>query len=81
MSETTQDGILTNCYGQVLPTPDDGRERKTIGEWNAVMRAEGRPEVMDPDGFDRGDPGLYHRRYTRAEFEHGALASSCMMRG
>lgn len=68
--------VRYNDYNRVLPTEDaqDGQERRTIGEWNDIV-----PElnVIDPDGFDRSDPHLYERRFTRAEWETGAMRSTC----
>ena len=68
--------VRYNEYNRVLPSEDaqDGKERKTIGEWNAAVSSI---NVIDPDGFDRTDPLLYERRFTREEWEAGAMSSSC----
>jgi hypothetical protein len=49
-------------------------ERKTIKEWEPIFNVE----IYDPDGFDRTDPELYNRKFTKAEFEQGMLMSTCI---
>jgi hypothetical protein len=49
-------------------------ERKTIKEWEPIFQVE----IYDPDGFDRTDPDLYSRKFTREEFEQGMLMSTCI---
>lgn len=46
---------------------------RTIEEWGAITGLR----VVDPDGFDRTDPELWTRRFTEAEFQRGAMMSSC----
>lgn len=46
---------------------------KTISEWDKIFNVE----IMDPDGFDREDPWLHKKLFTRAEFEHGMNRSTC----
>lgn len=58
----------------LLTDPSDGQERRTIQGWDEVV---GDLQVIDPDGFDRSDIGLYGRLFTRQEWEHGAMRSTC----
>lgn len=46
---------------------------RTIDEWN---REPNMPVVMDPDGFDREDPNLHVRLFTRGQFLDGACRST-----
>ena len=41
-------------------------QTRTLREWDD-MRIDGQA-IMDPDGFDRKDPQMWERRYTREEF-------------
>jgi hypothetical protein len=49
-------------------------ERKTIKEWEPIFNVE----IYDPDGFDRTDPDLYSRKFTKEEFEKSMLMSTCI---
>lgn len=51
-------------------------EKKTINEWEKIFDVQ----ILDPDGFDRTDPNLYDREFTREEFQHGMMLSTCMSR-
>ncbi len=42
-------------------------ERKTLTEWSEEYGFT----LLDPDGFDRSDPDLRTRRFTREEWERG----------
>jgi len=59
----------------VLEDPKDGVERHTIEGWNESEFFNF--EVWDPDGFNRRDPQLMKRLFTREEFESGAGESTC----
>ena len=48
--------------------------KKTIDEWGKEFKVM----VIDPDGFDRTDPKLRERKFTREEFINGMIQSSCM---
>lgn len=43
------------------------RRRKTIKQWEKEYNIT----VLDPDGFDRSDPHLMERLFTREEWERG----------
>ena len=47
-------------------------ERKTISQWEEIFNIR----IIDPDGFDRSDPKLRERKFTREEFEKGMMLSS-----
>ena len=47
-------------------------ERKTISQWEEIFNVR----IIDPDGFDRSDPKLRERKFTREEFEKGMMLSS-----
>ena len=49
-------------------------KQKTISEWEKIFNVQ----ILDPDGFDRQDPKLGERKFTRKEFEEGMLKSSVM---
>ena len=51
------------------------KQRKTIDEWAVEYKLK----VMDPDGFDRKDPHLNTRRFTREEWEEGLPLCTIMM--
>jgi hypothetical protein len=48
-------------------------EIHTIKEWGEITGIV----VLDPDGFDRGDPKLHERMFTRAGFMRGTELSTC----
>ncbi len=48
--------------------------KRTIDEWGEVFGVR----VLDPDGFDRTDPNLWERKFTKDEFFKGAVASTIM---
>lgn len=48
---------------------------KTIKEWEKEYDFR----ILDPDGFDRSDPNLYSKQFTREEFEKKAV--SCTIEG
>lgn len=52
------------CYFQPM--------RKTINDWSLEYRVH----VLDPDGFDRRDPELHTRLFTKEEFERGMIRST-----
>lgn len=43
------------------------QRRQTIDEWAKEYGFR----VLDPDGFDRHDPKLMYRRFTKKEWERG----------
>jgi len=49
-------------------------EKKTLAEWEEEYNIE----ILDPDGFNRRDPYLYHRKYTREQFLRGLSLSTIM---
>ena len=51
-------------------------EYKTIGEWEKIFNVR----IVDPDGFDRSDPKLRERKFTREEFEKGMMHSSILQK-
>jgi hypothetical protein len=44
-----------------------GEVKKTINEWGKFYGIR----VLDPDGFDRSDPNLYTKLFTKEEFKKG----------
>ena len=44
-------------------------QKKTIEEWAVEYGIE----VLDPDGFDRSDPDLMNKKFTRDEFLDGII--------
>lgn len=54
------------------PEPED---KRTIAEWEKEFKLK----ILDPDGFDRKDPDLHTRLFTREEFGAGMLASTVDM--
>lgn len=50
-------------------------DRRTLREWEQAYGLY----ILDMDGFDTSDSELYHRTWTRAEFEHG-LAECTVIR-
>ena len=44
-------------------------EKKTIPEWEEEYGVD----ILDPDGFDRSDPNLYEKKFTKEEFEEGLM--------
>jgi hypothetical protein len=55
-------------------------ELKTISEWEKetcnIGGRKSKVRILDPDGFDRRDPDLYKRLFTREEFEQGMIMST-----
>ena len=41
--------------------------KRTLDKWGKRYGIE----ILDPDGFDRTDPKLMRRRFTKAEFTRG----------
>ena len=52
------------------------KKKKTIPEWEEVLKVK----ILDPDGFDRTDPLLYERGFTKEEFEEGLVQSTIQLR-
>ena len=50
------------------------KRRRTIEEWGRLTSIR----VLDPDGFDRKDPHLMERTFTRQEFDAGVALSTCV---
>jgi len=46
---------------------------KTLKEWEKIRNVK----IMDYDGFDRTDPHLFEKLFTRDEFDHGAMHCTC----
>jgi len=55
-----------------------GREevKKTISEWGKEIGVK----IIDPAGFDRSDPELNKRKFTKEEFIDGMVSSTCWVR-
>lgn len=51
-----------------------GAEKHTLNEWAAIDGIK----ILDPDGFDRTDPNLYIRLFTREEFNQGIIRCTIM---
>ena len=47
-------------------------EKHTIFEWEEITGIK----ILDPDGFNRKDPKLYSRLFTKEEFEKGVIFST-----
>lgn len=56
-------------------------ELRTIAGWEqetwVIHGREYKVRVIDPDGFDRSDPELFTKLYSREQFEQGMLGSMC----
>lgn len=51
--------------------------KRTIRQWEKLLDVR----VLDPDGFNRRDPHLYQRRFSRQQFLDGLTRSTiCMKR-
>ncbi len=48
------------------------RVLRTIDEWSQIYGVK----IIDPDGFDRNDPTLNERLFTKIEFEKGLIVST-----
>jgi len=46
--------------------------KKTIPEWEEEFKVS----VLDPDGFDRKDPNLMKKKFTKEEFLDGLITST-----
>jgi len=53
------------------------KERKTIKQWQEEFGII----IHDPDGFDRSDPDLMNKKFTKEEFEKGAMLSTIEQKG
>ena len=51
---------------------DDSLSKKTIEEWSEEYEIE----ILDPDGFDRSDPDLMNKKFTKKEFKEGLILST-----
>lgn len=51
-----------------------GDELKTIEEWEKEFDIK----IYDPDGFDRSDPHLYERLFSKQEFIDRSMYSTCI---
>lgn len=45
--------------------------KKSLREWADIWEREHGIVIYDPDGFDRRDPDMWEREYTRDEFVEG----------
>jgi hypothetical protein len=50
------------------------QDKKLISSWEIIYDIK----IYDPDGWDRTDPYLFNRYYTREEFETGITFSTCI---
>lgn len=60
-----------------LEYKDDQTEKHTIKEWSNLTGIV----VLDPDGFDRTDPKLNEKLFTKEEFINGIHKSTIVKRG
>lgn len=51
--------------------------RKTLKAWAKEYQEKHGVTLLDPDGFDRKDPKMWERTYTKEEFEQGLLQCTC----
>lgn len=56
---------------------EDPNIKKTIHEWQQEYDFA----IMDPDGFDRKDPKMRERLYTRKEFEQRVCGCTLVSKG
>lgn len=47
-------------------------DKRTIEEWSKKFGIK----ILDPDGFDRKDPLLFKRKFTKKEFENNSMFST-----
>jgi len=52
----------------------EGEEKRTLNEWAAMDGIN----ILDPDGFDRTDPHLFERLFTREEYNQGIVRCTIM---
>lgn len=64
-----------NSTETMSSVPIDPR-KKTINGWEEIFKIT----ILDPDGFDRTDPKLYERLFTRDEFLEGASGSTMFLK-
>lgn len=63
-----------DCSDYLQYKADQVEEKHTIKDWGTITGII----VMDPDGFDRTDPELNTRLFTRAEYIKGTARSTLM---
>lgn len=64
--------ILCELIQKEMVICDYQKRRHTIPEWEIITGIS----IIDPDGFDRKDPKLYERLFTREEFDKGLFRST-----
>lgn len=77
--EAITNWIMSRATKELRRALDATIGKKPLREWAEEYAQEKDITLYDPDGFDRTDPDIWDREYTRAEFERGLFASTVLM--